>query len=42
MGITFKSVRQNNIVELIFWRSSILTAFLNPFVFISLKKKVKK
>lgn len=42
MGITFKSVRQNNIVELIFWRSSIFNSILNPFVFISLKKESQK
>ena len=39
MGITFKSVRQNNIVELIFWRSSIFNSIFESLRLYFIKKR---
>lgn len=42
MGITFKSVRQNNIVELIFWRSSIFNSIFESLRLYFIKKRKSK
>lgn len=42
MGITFKSVRQNNIVELIFWHSSIFNSIFESLRLYFIKKESQK
>lgn len=42
MGITFKSVRQNNIVELIFWLSSIFNSIFESLRLYFIKKRKSK
>lgn len=42
MGITFKSVWQNNIVELIFWRSSIFNSIFESLRLYFIKKRKSK